>query len=298
MYQTFSKTALRRNGGRDHSKNAARPKSQMSRGNQTIKLIMKKFIIILAVICYGNLLWSQDIIILKNGEEIKAAVQEIGLNDVKYKKYENLNGPTYTLLKADIFMIKYENGEKDVFTAETTPAKTVVIQTPQTFDIGATTLTTKDGSMVVIQTPQTFDIGTTTLTAKGGNVFIGDRKLGTQEVRNILSSNKEALDKYNSGLATEKAGGIVGLVGLIAVPVGLIGMLASDWSSDTAVIYTGVLAGGLGLWAIGEVVGLIGSSNIKTGIKFYNNSITGKTMAYNLQFGMTNSGGIGFMLNF
>jgi hypothetical protein len=58
---------------------------------------------------------AQDIITLKNGDEIKAKVQEIGLSDVKYKKFENLTGPTYTLLKTEIFMIKYENGEKDVF---------------------------------------------------------------------------------------------------------------------------------------------------------------------------------------
>jgi hypothetical protein len=66
---------------------------------------------------------AQDIITLKNGDEIKAKVQEIGLSDVKYKKFENANGPTYTLLKTEIFMIKYENGEKDVFTTQNQPVQ-------------------------------------------------------------------------------------------------------------------------------------------------------------------------------
>jgi len=58
---------------------------------------------------------AQDIITKKNGDEIKAKVQEVGINDVRYKLFENESGPTYTLLKSDIFMIKYENGEKDRF---------------------------------------------------------------------------------------------------------------------------------------------------------------------------------------
>jgi len=58
---------------------------------------------------------AQDIITKTNGDEIKAKVTEVDLNEVKYKRFENLSGPTYTMAKSDIFMIKYENGEKDVF---------------------------------------------------------------------------------------------------------------------------------------------------------------------------------------
>jgi hypothetical protein len=93
---------------------------------------MKKFyvFIFVAFIC-NSALFAQDIITLKNGEEIKAKVQEIGLDNVKYKKYENQAGPTYTLMKSDIFMIKYENGDKDVFTAPSTQQPTVPKQTEQ-----------------------------------------------------------------------------------------------------------------------------------------------------------------------
>ncbi|MDR1652776.1 MAG: hypothetical protein LBS01_03845 [Prevotellaceae bacterium] len=73
---------------------------------------MKKIYLIAAALVCSHALFAQDIIILKDGEEIKAKVQEIGLDNVKYKKYENQAGPTYTLMKFDIFMIKYENGAK------------------------------------------------------------------------------------------------------------------------------------------------------------------------------------------
>jgi hypothetical protein len=83
---------------------------------------MKKNVILLAMF-FGSMatLSAQDIITLKNGDDIKAKVQEIGISDVKYKKFENLTGPTYTLQKTEIFMIKYESGDKDVFTAQTQP---------------------------------------------------------------------------------------------------------------------------------------------------------------------------------
>jgi len=55
-----------------------------------------------------------DIIILKNGQEIKAKVLEVGTTEIKYKMCDNLNGPTFSKSKSDIFMIKYPNGTKTV----------------------------------------------------------------------------------------------------------------------------------------------------------------------------------------
>jgi hypothetical protein len=115
---------------RDHFKNGASPKSQRNRRNT-----MKKTFCILITFCINIAsVFAQDIITLKNGDEIKAKVQEIGISEVKYKKYENLTGPVYTLMKTDIFMIKYENGEKDVFATQSQPAQEPVQekQTPPT----------------------------------------------------------------------------------------------------------------------------------------------------------------------
>jgi hypothetical protein len=66
---------------------------------------------------------SQDVIILKDsGDRIQAKVIEVGENDVKYKKFDNQEGPIYTISKAEIDMILYVNGSKDVFIEE--PDKT------------------------------------------------------------------------------------------------------------------------------------------------------------------------------
>ena len=42
-------------------------------------------------------------------------VVTIGVEYVKYKKFDNQNGPIYNIAISDIFMIKYENGTKDLF---------------------------------------------------------------------------------------------------------------------------------------------------------------------------------------
>jgi hypothetical protein len=56
-----------------------------------------------------------DIIVTKKGKEIKSNITEIGLKNVKYKLHSNLEGPIRVISISDVFMIKYKNGDKEVF---------------------------------------------------------------------------------------------------------------------------------------------------------------------------------------
>src|ERR1043165_3808056 len=76
---------------------------------------MKKILSILAIVAFANALFAQDDIILRTGDEIKAKVQEVGTSEIKYKRADNPNGPLYSIWKRELFMIKYENGTKEVF---------------------------------------------------------------------------------------------------------------------------------------------------------------------------------------
>ncbi len=64
--------------------------------------------------------YAQDFIIKKNTEEIKCKVVEIEENKIKYKSFDNLNGPIYSISKDEVFMIKYENGQKETFNTTNT----------------------------------------------------------------------------------------------------------------------------------------------------------------------------------
>ena len=112
--------------------------------NQKSKIIndmkpFKSLSIICLLACFCVAMNAQDVITKKNGDEIQAKVLEVGVSDVKYKRYGSDSGPTYTLPKSDIFMIKYENGDKDVFenkdnakTSNTTPTASTPTATPAT----------------------------------------------------------------------------------------------------------------------------------------------------------------------
>ena len=62
----------------------------------------------------GLSLSAQDIITLKNGKEIEATVLEIGLKEIKYKAFNNLEGPIITIKKSSVQGITYANGTHDI----------------------------------------------------------------------------------------------------------------------------------------------------------------------------------------
>lgn len=75
---------------------------------------------------------AQDIITKVNGDEIKAKVREIGLDEVTYNRYDNLTGSLYSLKKTEIFMITYPDGSKDIFGRQQIEPKAVAArQIPQ-----------------------------------------------------------------------------------------------------------------------------------------------------------------------
>jgi len=76
---------------------------------------MKQSILILfAIIITMTGAVAQDIITTKTGEDILAKIVEVGHTEIKYKKFDNPEGPQFTILKSDVLMIRYENGTKDI----------------------------------------------------------------------------------------------------------------------------------------------------------------------------------------
>ena len=74
--------------------------------------------------------YAQDILTKKDGTDIQAKVIEIGITEIKYKKFDNQNGPVFSLLKADLLMIRYENGTKDIFNQTNTSSNTQINNSP------------------------------------------------------------------------------------------------------------------------------------------------------------------------
>ncbi len=58
---------------------------------------------------------AQDKLYKKDGTEIDSKVKSVGNSTVIYKRFDNQDGPDYTILKTDIAKIIYQNGTTDVF---------------------------------------------------------------------------------------------------------------------------------------------------------------------------------------
>lgn len=83
---------------------------------------------------------AQDIITKRDGSEIPSKVTEVTTQEIKYKRWDNQNGPIYGIDKKEVLFIKYENGAKDIFDtqgnlASTVPATNVNPDSPSTISV-------------------------------------------------------------------------------------------------------------------------------------------------------------------
>ena len=77
-----------------------------------------RFFVALLCVSLSFLTFAQDIITKRDGVDIEAKVLEISDENVKYKKFDYQDGPTYNVKTSEILIIRYENGSKDIFLKE------------------------------------------------------------------------------------------------------------------------------------------------------------------------------------
>ncbi len=80
--------------------------------------------------------YSQDVLYTTGGNKLKAKVTEINTADIKYKDFNNPEGPTYVIAKKDVVLIQYANGVTEVINANPAtiapkPTETVATTEPK-----------------------------------------------------------------------------------------------------------------------------------------------------------------------
>jgi hypothetical protein len=63
---------------------------------------------------------AQDLIILKDGNIIESKVMEISPTEIRYKRFDHLDGPTIVIPAANVLSIRYENGTYEIINAGNT----------------------------------------------------------------------------------------------------------------------------------------------------------------------------------
>lgn len=76
---------------------------------------MKKYLLFLICILLVQVVSAQDVIVKINGDEIKGKVTEINLAEVLYQSLDSTDSTNYSILKSEVFMVRFANGTKEVF---------------------------------------------------------------------------------------------------------------------------------------------------------------------------------------
>jgi hypothetical protein len=110
-----------------------------------MKKTVKQMLLILGLTI--STLHAQDIIVKKDGSIIKGKVAEIGEENVKYHKFDNPDGPLYTVSTSNISSINYENGKVEKFAGGgDTPAASS--ETSSNSESSSSSETPKSGSIL------------------------------------------------------------------------------------------------------------------------------------------------------
>ncbi len=79
---------------------------------------MKRIALLTISIFFCTVLNAQDTIIKFNGDKICSKIIDVSTTEVKYKKFDFQNGPTYIENKSNIQLIKYSNGSEEKTAAQ------------------------------------------------------------------------------------------------------------------------------------------------------------------------------------
>lgn len=93
-----------------------------------MKITSRLLISFITIILYSSVLKAQDTLYMKSGQKVASKILEISPAEIKYKKADNPDGPTFITNSSDINIIKYQNGTTDTIRAQ----QPVVVKTTVT----------------------------------------------------------------------------------------------------------------------------------------------------------------------
>lgn len=153
---------------------------------------------------------AQDTIIKKDGETIIAKVFEIGVSEVKYKKFNFEDGPTYISDKAEIRSIHFKNGQieefakKDASTSLSTSEKS---------------LPTEGSDDYVSQSTPLYTPSSQKIEMFGNRYLMNGRRYNEKEIQNHLlgTNDKKIITLVGSARDAKK----MQYIGFGAFPLGI-----------------------------------------------------------------------------
>jgi len=227
---------------------------------------LKLTLLICVLMGIDSTVLAQDVITLRTGEEITSKVLEIGEENIRYKKWSNLEGPTFVVTTSKVFFIKFENGDKEIIN----PLQSDKVQENES-EGPKVGLSDKDKELKLL-------FGTFKNTYQ-----LGYDDLSKDQFLDLLKRDANSYNDFIDGRSFSISGQI------LAYPAAAVFGFSIGFGGDTylnaLLISGGVMAGGLALTYYGR-------SKMKKAINQYNDS-----GAISLRIGHT-SAGIGVSVTF
>lgn len=205
---------------------------------------MKRIVLILLI--FSGLTKAQDTIRFRTGEIKVVKVNEVGLDNIKYIRFDNLTGPNYVIPKSDIALIRYASGYVDSFNVSSPSVKPIEKIQSQSKQISSVSQSPLSNEKIVIRGTDLFYAGKP----------IGEGKLN-QLINQFPDQNKRSnLLKEFAVFRSHKQKQMLfffsGLV--IAVVVPYAGFIATVVTEDPLPLLVAVPAG-VAVGATGIVIG-------------------------------------------
>ena len=86
-----------------------------------------KLVCIIVLICVTYITQAQDVIVKTDQTTIVSKVTKISETEIEYKKWSNLDGPTYVISISEVASINYQNGEVESFNKSSVTTQEVQI---------------------------------------------------------------------------------------------------------------------------------------------------------------------------
>ncbi|MBO7606820.1 MAG: hypothetical protein J6T28_04295 [Paludibacteraceae bacterium] len=288
---------------------------------------MKKKIFLLLLMAGQFMAGSaKDVIVMKSSDSIKAKILEVTPTEVKYKKMNYLDGPTFIILKSEISKITYGNGDVESFVQK--EEKSAVLES--TSDI-ANTGTEADTSTTAANTEANTTVSTSTIlpvdSAESvseeeepsypmldrikGKYVLGDMVMDKKEYGKFLDANCPiAYEKWRSGSKRVKSGWTLAITGFTCEMISTISFISyakSERYHARGGYYTyndGALALGIAtlvpavlLEATAVPLLVTGYVSRRKSIGLYNEQCAPKNSAFELRLNLKGNG-LGLTLNF
>lgn len=212
----------------------------------------KRLFITLFLLCLAGIATAQDVIVKKDQSTVMSKVLEITSTEIKYKKWSNQDGPTYSISRTDVVSINYENGEVEFFSE---------------------TKNDKQSN----NAPQVQYLNSYMTYGNNGRLYLNGRMLSDDEVHSLVDA--QSYQQYLKGRGLVKTGFILDVVGGISLIVaGAIELFNEDLNTlGPSVLSTsgfkkfmtfsvvGLVTGGTG-----TLLGMFGSDNTQKVAETYN----------------------------